>query len=331
MPPAALREIAAVADDAAIAAAAPTPDAAAAAAAVAADVPGVVVFADELRAAVMGAVLDLMGAAVKPVALVGPRGAGLDRLGKALDLPPRDDLRRALIEHPGATLFAASLADLAPAELDPALRKGGRVLTLGPVSTTFEELAAWNDSPRRGQGDVVSVPAFLDGPGMAAAAEPRAHLGTPRLVAVSSLGRPEHGPLLGRLLDAWHTALAFTDLPEAVDAALFPAAPTLGAEAPPRRIAGHLAAHARLPAGGSVTLALSDRAAATTRHLDLLGDAAHLRVTDATFTLLHPDGSPVDQGPTPARPVPIAAGHLPRPRRPPLARPAAPPRRRRPA
>ena len=253
----------------------------------------------------MGQVLDLLGSAVRPVRLVGPRGAGRDRLGKTLDLAPRDDLRPVLRDHPGATLFAASLGELKPADLAQHLDQGGRVLTLGPAATTFQELREFNTAdPRRG---ILYLPAFLDSPGSRAAADPHPHLGTPRLLRFASLGRPEHGPLFGRLLDAWHTALAFTDLPETVDAALFPAGPHAGSEASPRRIAGHLAAHARLPAGGSITLTLSDRAATTARHLDLLGDTAHLHLTDTAYTLLHPDGRSVDTRPAPPGPAARAA------------------------
>ena len=248
----------------------------------------------------MAEVLDLLGSAVRPVGLVGPRGAGRDRLAKTLDLAPRDDLRPVLRDHPGATLFAASLGELKPADLAQHLDQGGRVLTLGPAATTFPELREFNTAdPRRG---ILYLPAFLDSPGALAAADPHPHLGTPRLLRFASLGRPEHGPLFGRLLDAWHTALSFTDLPETVDAALFPAGPGPGPDATPRRIAGHLAAHARLPAGGSITLTLSDRAATTARHLDLIGDTAHLRLTDTAYTLLHPDGTPVDADASPPSP-----------------------------
>lgn len=246
----------------------------------------VTVWTSSDRADLAAQLLDVMGTAVRPIGLGGPRSGELDSLGKRLDCPAGDDLRKLLIERPAAFLVVTSLKDAKLADLRAAAEAGTKVICLEPLAVELNELGKL-DGPLLPSAITVA-PAFLRGPGYLAAADPQEPLSQPRLVRFTSHGRPTHGSLVARLLDAWTTTLEFTALPETITASL------TGPSSPARLITGQLAAHARVADGSSVLVEASDTAAFTRRELSVLSQDAQLQVTDAAYELRQADGSVLD-------------------------------------
>ncbi|MEO1237215.1 MAG: hypothetical protein AAFX76_10545 [Planctomycetota bacterium] len=259
--------------------------------------PEAVVWTGPARAELAGELLDVMGSAIRPIGVGGPRSAEVDALGKRLDCPAGDDLRKLRIDRPAAYLLLTTMRDVPAEELRAFAEAGTRVLSLEPFAATLGELGGDRGPAKAATAGAWSfVPAFVDSPGFRAAADPQDSLGGPRLVRCSSLGRPTHGSLLARLVDAWAAVLRFVDLPETIDASL-----TGPAEAP-RRIAGRIAAHARVADGSAVVLEAADTAGASRRELSVLGTDAHLHIDDAGYELRHPDGHMLDHAPATAMP-----------------------------
>lgn len=252
------------------------------------------------RADIAAALLDVMGASVHPLGIGGPRSAEVDALGKRLDCPAGDDLRKMLIERPAAFVLVTSLQEANTADLRSAANEGTRILTLEPFVADLEDLPQDRSPAGNGGagGSIAFAPAFTQCPGYLGAADPQDQLGDTRQVRFTSLGRPEHGSLFARLLDAWVTILNFSPLPEQIDASL------TGANDSPRKIAGRLAAHARVADGGAVLLELADTAGQTRRSLSVLGDDAQLTVLDTQYSLARLDGTVIDQSPDAASPTP---------------------------
>lgn len=246
------------------------------------------VWTSPARAALAGQLLDVMGAAVRPLGVGGPRSAELDTLGKQLDCPAGDDLRKLLIERPAAFLVVTSLRDATVADLRAAAEAGTRVICLEPLAAELDELS--QVEAHAVASGVTVAPAFLQSPGYRSAADPHDPLGRPRLIRFTSLGRPTHGSLLARLIDAWNAVLEFTALPETIHASL------TGPRVPVRQITGQLAAHAQVADGGSVLLEMTDAATHTRRELSVVSAAAQLKVTDAGYELRQRDGRVLDAG-----------------------------------
>lgn len=229
------------------------------------------------RAGLAGDVLDLMGDTVRPLAVGGPRSSEVQNLGRRLDCPAGDDLRKLLIEWPAAFLLVTSLRDVGPADLRAAAEAGTRVICFEPLAAEF------NDQGRLNTPTIAAAttfaPAFLRCPGYLRAADPLDPPDSPRLIRFTSHGQPHQGSLLARLLDAWTTALAFTALPETITATL------TGPTSPARQISGQLAAHARIADGGSVLIEVTDTAAHTRRELSVVSEDVQLIVGDTAYEL----------------------------------------------
>jgi len=258
--------------------------------------PEVTVWTSAERAPIAAAVIDLMGAAVHPIGVAGPRSAAVDRLATPLGLEPGNDFRQLRIDRPAAFLLLTTLDDVPAAELRAAVESGTRVITLEPLAAGLAE-AAKARFPGH-PGAAAFAPAFVQGAGYRAAADPQDSIGPPRLVRMTHLGGPGEGSLLARLFDAWTAVLRFTARPEAVTATLS------GSADDPRAATGFLAAHARVPAGPGVVLEVSDRAARPRRVLSVLTDAAQLTLDDTGYDLRGAGGAPLDD--TADAAVPIA-------------------------
>lgn len=254
------------------------------------------VWTSPARAALAGELLDVMGASIRPIGIGGPRSAELDDLGKRLDCSAGDDLRKLLIERPAAFLLVTSLQDAKLADLRTAAEAGTKIVCLEPLAVELDELGKL-DGPVLPTAITVG-PAFLRSPGYLAAADPQEPLSQPRLIRFTSHGRPTHGSLIARLLDAWTATLEFTAMPETVNASL------TGPTGPVRQITGQLAAHARIADGSTVLIEASDTAAATRRELSVLSAAAQLHVSDAAYELRQADGNLLDASDPATGPVP---------------------------
>ncbi len=255
----------------------------------------VTVWTSPERAGLAGQLLDVMGAAIRPIGIAGPRSGELDDLGKRLDCPAGDDLRKLLIERPAAFLLVTSLKGAKLADLRSAAEAGTKVICLEPLAVELNELGTL-DGPVLPQSITVA-PAFLRCPGTLAAADPQEPLSQPRLIRFTSHGRPSHGSLAARLLDAWAAALEFAAMPETIVASL------TGPASPVRQITGQLAAHARVADGSSVLIEVCDTAARTRRELTVLSRDAQLRVTDADYELRLADGSVLDSSVSASQPL----------------------------
>ncbi len=248
--------------------------------------PEVAVWTSPDRAPVAADIIDLMGAAIHPIAVGGPRSAPVERLATDLGLDPGNDFRQLQIDHPAAFLLLTTLDGVSTNDLRAAVTAGTRLISLEPLATDLAGApgARFPGSP----GAASFAPAFVHGTGYRAAADPQDSLGPPRLIRITHLGRQTQGSLLARLLDAWTAVLRFTPRPEAVTATL------TGPTHDPQVASGFLAAHARVPAGPGVVLEISDRASHCKRVLSVLSDAAQLTLDDIGYDLRGAGGEPLD-------------------------------------
>ncbi|MEM9883560.1 MAG: hypothetical protein AAF800_11635 [Planctomycetota bacterium] len=251
------------------------------------DVAEVAVWAGPERAELAGDVVDRMAGAARPLAVGGPACEAVADLGRRLGCPVEHDLRKLLNDRPVASVLVAEFDGIDPLILGKRLPAGTRALCLEPRA------AGLHESPP-GYETVASAPRFLDAPGHHRAAEPLDALPPPRLIRFSSLGRPTHGSLLARALDAWAAVLAYADLPETVTASAHD--PTGEPDPPIRRRRGWLAAHARLADGGAVLVEAADTAAHTRRQLSVLTADAQLTVSDTGYKLRQNNGAVLDAG-----------------------------------
>ncbi|MEM1211001.1 MAG: hypothetical protein AAGI68_01775 [Planctomycetota bacterium] len=275
--------------------------------------PEAVLWADADHVATLSDTLDLMGAAVRPLAVAGPPSTELDRLARRLDLPVLDDLRKLVIDHPAACLVLADSRNLPPGPLANAAQQGTALLTLEPPAADLAALDATlqpqgpGKPPLAADSPFAFGPAFTESPGFVAAADPADALQEPRLLQITSLGRPQHGSLFARLFDAFAAALTLISPPETLHA--YATAPDAAPAPPPdnlRALTGSLSAHARLPGGATLDLLASNAAAHTHRQLTALAPDAHLHLTDTRYSLHQPDGTLLEQSPPEAAESPEA-------------------------
>ncbi|MEM6392685.1 MAG: hypothetical protein AAF797_07930 [Planctomycetota bacterium] len=266
--------------------------------------PEAVLWADAPHVAVLAETLDLMGAAVRPLALAGPPSTELDRLARRLDLPLLDDLRKLVIDHPAACLLLAHSQDLPAGPLANAAQQDTALITLEPLAgdlaTLDKTLQPQGPAkpPLAAHSPLAFAPAFTESPGFVAAADPADALQDPRLLQITSLGQPQHGSLFARLFDAFAAALTLVPPPETIHA--YAVGPDASPAPPPdhlRALNGSVSAHARLPGGAALQLLASNAAAHTHRQLTALAPNAHLQLTDTRYTLHQPNGTLLDQSP----------------------------------
>lgn len=261
--------------------------------------PEVTVWVDETRLATAQALLDLMGASVRPIAFGSPKSRAASELATQADAPMYDDLRQMLVERPAAFVVLGTLEGVGPDDLPMAVALGSKVLAIEPVAATPGELAqAYKmvkpaDGATRTPGRIVHAPAFDRSAGFLASAAPHESLGEHRAVQMTSAGQANAGSMFFRLFDAWLSVLDFIDLPERIDAELSSNASSVPDD--PRQLTGRLTAHARLPGVGSAAVLVSDQAAELTRRITVIGDQAQLVITAGAYQLTRSSGEVVDQ------------------------------------
>ena len=263
-------------------------------------VPEVSVWVDDTRLGTVRALLDLMGASVRPIAFGSPRSRAGSTLAGELDVPMYDDLRQMLVDRPAAFVLLTTLEGVGGDDLPMAVAQGSKVLSIEPVGASPAEHAqAYKivkpaDGATRTPGRIVHAPAFDRSAGFLAAAAPHEALGEHRAVQMTHAGQADAGSMFFRLFDAWVSVLDFIDLPERIDAELSPAGST-GVPDDPRQLTGRLTAHARLPGVGSAAILVSDQAAELTRRLTVIGDQAQLLITAGGYQLTRTTGEVVDR------------------------------------
>jgi hypothetical protein len=262
--------------------------------------PEVTIWTDARHAPLAGQLMNLMASALKPIGVGGLPVAEVNQLAKELNCDKHDDLRKMCIDRPAAYLLLTTLQGVLPEDLHVLAGQGTTVLTLEPIASDLQGLSAAEQlGVKHGGaasdvfGRIIHVPAFRQSPGFLAAADPNELLGDRRLVSYVSEGRPEHGSLFTRLLDGWQTILSFSLLPEMIDASLI--GPLEEVPDSLEQLTGGLAAHARMPGSQTALIEVSDTAANTRRTLRIQGDGASLRIADASYRLLNPQGEMLDQ------------------------------------
>ncbi|MCX5660693.1 MAG: hypothetical protein NTW19_13370 [Planctomycetota bacterium] len=270
----------------------------------AAPAPEVTVWSDDRRAGWVGRVLSLMGPAVKPIAVGGPRSAGVDELGRALGCTPGDDFRKLLVDRPAAFILLATMEGVGRDDIAAALAQDTVILTVEPIASTFDDIPAAKTrkisdpsapAPKMlppAAGRVVQIPAFQQSPGWTSAADPLEVLGSVRQFGYTSFGPPEFCSLYARLFDAFRVLRSMAGLPESIDASLVGGQPAAADNL--RAITGHLTVHARLPNAASAVLQLTDRAAPAERSIQIIGDQGRLRAGGLDYDLVDADGKPLD-------------------------------------
>lgn len=266
--------------------------------------PEVAIWTDPSRSGWIGRLLKLMGNSVKPIAIGGPRSAGVVELSRGLNCPVGDDFRRLQVDHPAAFVLLTTMEGVSRDDIAAALAQETIVLAVEPVVAGFDDLAPSRTrqasdpaapAPKRvpgAAGRVVSIPAFQHAPGWTSAADPFEVLGTVQQFGFCSFGSPDDGSLYARLFDAFRVLRSVTGLPETIDASIVggPLAP----QGDLRGMSGHLTAHARLPGAASAVLQISDRAAPSERLLQIIGDKGRLRAGDLDYSLVDADGVTLD-------------------------------------
>jgi hypothetical protein len=254
----------------------------------------VTIWTDGPRAGAVGDAIDLMGAAVRPIAVGGPRVAEVDALARRLDCRRDDDLRKMVIEQPAAFVVLATMDEATCADLAHAVEQSSTILAIEPPATTADDMALLASNGSGGPvSNLFSAPAFVATPGWTRAADPRETLGTPRTLAFDTCGRLDEISLLSRLFDAWQTLLHFTPLPQSIDATLVGPMGELPRDL--RGLTGSITAHARIADGMSAVLHATDRAAVSRRRLHVLSDAAELLVRDTDYELHDTAGTLIDE------------------------------------
>jgi len=263
--------------------------------------PEVTIWSDPQHAPLAGELMNLMGSALKPIGVGGARASQVNQLANELDCERHDDLRKLLVDRPASYLLMTSLQGVTQDDLRAAVDQGTTVLTLEPIAADLQALSASTQAgtPVGDVGRILQVPAFNQSPGFLSAADPRELLGDRRAVTLTSAGRPEHGSLFARLLDAWQTIMSFTLMPETIDASLV--GPLTGPPDDLREMTGGLCAHARVPGSCAALLYVSDAAGQTGRELAVRGDVGVLEVSDTAYSLTNPDGESMDQADDPAQ------------------------------
>ena len=258
--------------------------------------PEAIVWTDAAHADLIAATLHLMGDDVRPIGVGGPRVPEVDALAKCLDVHREDDLRKLVVDRPAAFLLLGTLTDAAPADLQAAATQGTLILALEPLAADLAALSALTRAPR-GESHrplrAVFLPALTHAPGYLQAANPHEVLGEHRLIVVEHRGPERTSSLFARLFDAWHSVLEFAALPESIDASL--AGPLRPITDDLRRLSGRMAAHARLPDGGTAVVVAGDRAAEPRRRLHVAGGEVELHVTDTSYDLRRIGGDVLDR------------------------------------
>ena len=129
-------------------------------------------------------------------------------------------------------------------------------------------------------------------PGYRAAAEAIEQLGQRHCVNVSLRSGPGEGTLLARLLDAMDVVEALCGMPQTIDAAL--AGPLQGIPDSAADLRGHLTANMRFLENLCACIAVSDSAGCWFRGVTILGEGGSVRITDAGFDWIAPDGRVVE-------------------------------------
>jgi hypothetical protein len=256
----------------------------------------VLVWCDGPREQIVQGLLGRM-AEIQVLAVGGPRRGQIAGLADSLGVKLHDDLRKMLIDYPAGSLVLATAEGVGAAELKAAHEARVAVVSLEPPMWAADA----GGSAENWMAAVTVVPSLRMSPAWLSAAEPLEAVGKLRSVQLSSLGPRSAGTLFARLYECVEMLVHLLGVPLTVDAAL-----TGGPAEPPEELAavtGDLTAHLRFRAGPSAILHVSDRSAAWSRRLVVLGEQGQLALGDVSYTLLDCTGRTLDTLAAPSKSV----------------------------
>ncbi len=249
----------------------------------------VILWVDAQRAALAQAVMQRMTdtAALRVIAVSGPRRSALADIAQRFAAPVEDDLRKLLLHHPAAFLLMATADGLTAADLAAFRRAGTAILAIEPP-------AALPDSPDQSLDDapLIVAPSLTASPVWLSAAEPQEALGPIHSASLLTLAPPSAGSLAARLYLAMQALVQLIGVPQSIDAHL-----TGPLAQPPddlRGLTGHLTANLRFPIGASAALHASDRSAQWLRRLQAHGQRGELILDDLSYQFFDTDSKPLD-------------------------------------
>lgn len=249
----------------------------------------VTVWTDTGHVELVHTVLDLMGSAIRPIGVGGPRNAAVDRLAKIFNCTRLDDPRQLLVERPATFLLVATTESIDHEHICGAANGGTVVLTMEPLATELSQLLALRFVAR----NIIRVPGFMYSPGAVRATDPREEIGTRRTMAYFSYVPSQVGSLFGRLLEAWTAMLWFGPLPETIDASLTGSRTSIPENL--SDITGVVSAHARMASDSAAVIHVADRAGHFGRCLHVLGADGQLCITDGGYQLSDRHGNEMDR------------------------------------
>ncbi len=221
--------------------------------------------------------------------LVAAGGEGGGDLARLRDAKPVDDLRAliatsdtrvVLIGDPSGFADGSSTTDFRT--VIDAAQRGVTIVTLEPIPPLSLHLTdpAWQDASDVAKERVVFSPLVRRGTAFRRAHDLLESYGPIEAVSIVTLGRSAEGSLGARLTGAADLLISLLGEPLSVDAAHTP-----GSDDPPtpetlRGLHGHLAATFRFAEGHAASLFASDRAAAWSRTVTLLGPRGRIVADD---------------------------------------------------
>lgn len=277
-------------------AATPAGDAASHAAATADPPPRALVWCDPGQGDLLA--LTLRRARVETALVASPRGGAAREIASGLGAEPADDLRQAVLAEGIGLIVLASVASPDAAELLPAEAPG----ELAPVVVSF---SPWPDSLIALRGDrgtrawpVRFAPVMRRSPGWKATSEVLDAFAPASILGLSFRAAQRHATLAARLCDAMDIALLTLGEPETIDASVRGPRSRAGLHLAPGDslpdLRGALSAHLRYADGRSAAVTIADNAGHWFRGVTLLGENGCLRIDDAGFEWIDPEGRVVD-------------------------------------
>lgn len=257
------------------------------------------------------------GAAVRLVALGGPRASELSLLAGPAESRPCDDFRQMMTDFPADILLLGTTEGIDPSDLGAVIDQETQLLFIEPPVDDFEDLHVFLGSRGRnrtkaGQGSrpvteplivLEGLPSFLNSRGWIGATDPMQAIGEPGLIELAFFRRPNEQSLFSCLFDAWRTAIELTQMPSEIWAIYRHSGHerSAGTEALTlRRLTGHLGALGTLPRQGILNLQISDQHPAGWGRMHLIGDTGSVMVGEQDYRLWDKSGQVLDQRrPTP--------------------------------
>ncbi|MEO1584987.1 MAG: hypothetical protein AAFR96_10515 [Planctomycetota bacterium] len=221
--------------------------------------------------------------------LVTAGGEGGREVARLRDAKPSDDLRAMLASTDAGVAIIGDPAGFADGTntkdfrtIVEAAQRGLTIISLEPIPPLSLHLSdpAWRDASDVARERIAFSPLARRGAAFRRAQDVLDSFGPIEAVSIVSLGRLSEGSLGSRLTGACDLLLALLGEPISVDAAHTPGPDDPATPETLRGLHGHLAATFRFDEGHAASLFASDRAAAWSRTITLLGPGGRIVADD---------------------------------------------------